>query len=188
MKSFIQKIIRDVNNLLYAYIGRFVLSERRLLEKIVILDEEILHELRAIRRELAPKPSTKSIGIKFSGALTMNTLTLSVGQSSIGTITPLLADGVTPSGGAVSNPSFSIPPDPSFSAVDNADGTVTITGLAVSAATVTGTASATVTDTDNAVSSFSQSFTVTVTAGTTPPVATTASIGVSFSTPTPVTA
>lgn len=119
----------------------------------------------------------------------MNSLTLAVGQSSTGTIIPLLADGITPSGGAISNASFSITPDPSFSAVDNADGSVTIVGLAVSASPVTGTASATITDHDGAVSTFSQSFTIVVTAGTTPPpTATTASIGVSFSTPTPVAA
>lgn len=115
-----------------------------------------------------------------------NVLTLNVGQSSTGTIVPLAADGITPSGGAVSNPVFSIPPDPSFSALDNGDGTVTITGLAASAAPVTGTATCTVTDTDGAVSTFSAFFTVNVTAVVPPPpVATTASIVVQFSTPTP---
>jgi hypothetical protein len=154
-------------------------------QEILHVEERILHELEELRPH---SHSTKSIAIHFSGETNMpnNVLTLNVGQSSIGTITPLLADGVTPSGGAISNPVFSIPPDPSFSATDNADGTVTITGIAVSAAPVTGTASATVTDTDGVVSTFSASFTVTVAAGTTPPpTATTASIAVSFSTPTP---
>ena len=113
----------------------------------------------------------------------MSAVTLNVGQSTIGTIIPLLADGVTPSGGTVSNASFVIPVDPSFAAVDNADGTVTITGTAASAAPETGTASAAVTDTDGAVSTFTTTFTVTVVAVTPPPVATTASIAVSFSTP-----
>jgi len=154
--------------------------------EILHVEEEILRQLHKLNPH---HQRTASISLQFSGDLIMNSLTLAVGQSSIGTITPLAADGITPSGGAVSNPSFSITPDPSFSAVDAADGTVTITGIAVSAATVTGTASATVTDTDGAVSTFSQSFTVTVVAGTTPPpTATTASIGISFSTPTPVAA
>jgi hypothetical protein len=151
--------------------------------EILHVEERILHELQ----ELHPHtPRTASISLQFSGETTMpnNVLDLNVGQSSTGTITPLLADGVTPSGGAISNAVFSIPPDPSFSATDNADGTVTITGLAVSAAPVTGTASATVTDGDGVVSTFSTSFTVTVAAGTPPPpTATTASIAVSFSIP-----
>lgn len=115
----------------------------------------------------------------------MNTLTLNVGQSSTGTITPLLADGVTPSGGTVSAASFSIPADPSFAATDNGDGTLSVSGVAASTAPVTGTASCTVSDLDGAVLSFSTSFTITVSAVVIPPVANTASIGVSFSTPTP---
>lgn len=114
----------------------------------------------------------------------MNTLILNVGQSSIGTITPLMADGVTPSGGTVSAASFSIPVDPSFAAVDQGDGTCLITGVAASATPVTGTATCSVTDSDGAVSTFSASFTITVSAVTPPPpVATTASIVVSFSDP-----
>jgi hypothetical protein len=154
--------------------------------EILHVEEEILRQLHKLNPH---HQRTASISLQFSGDLIMNSLTLAVGQSSIGTIIPLLADGVTPSGGAVSNASFFIPPNPSFSAVDNADSTVTIVGLAVSAATVTGTASTTITDQDGAVSTFSQSFTIVVTAGTTPPpTATTASIGISFSTPTPVAA
>jgi hypothetical protein len=167
-------------------------------QKILHIEEEILRETRETReiaqethreveeleRRLRPKRLTKSIAISFSGASTMNTLTLNVGQSSIGTITPLAADGVTPSGGTVSAASFSIPTDPSFGAVDNGDGTVTVTGLAASTSPVTGTASCTVTDTDGAVSTFTQTFTITVAGGPPPPPpATTTSIGVSFSTP-----
>jgi len=160
-------------------------------QEILHIEEALLRETRETHRDverierfLHPKRATQSIKVSFSGASAMNTLNLNVGQSSIGTITPLSADGVTPSGGVVSNATFSIPPDPSFTAVDNSDGTVTITGVAVSAAPVTGTANATVTDTDGAVSTFSASFTITVATGTvTPPTATTASIGVAFSTP-----
>lgn len=162
-------------------------------QEILHVQEEILRETREthrdveeIERRLLHPNLTKSIAIQFSGAITMpnNVLTLNVGQSSVGTITPLLADGVTPSGGTVSAASFSIPTDTSFAAVDNGDGTLTVTGTAVSAAPVTGTASATITDSDGAVSTFSTSFTITVAAGTTPPpVATTTSIAVAFSTP-----
>jgi len=160
---------------------------QKCLERLMLpirLLEEILHELRSIRRELAPKHFTQSIAIVFSGDFIMNTLTLNVGQSSIGTITPLAADGVTPSGGTVSAASFSLPVDPSITAVDNSDGTITITGIAVSVATVSGIASCTISDPDGAVSTFSQSFTVTVVGVTPPPPsATTASIGISFTTP-----
>jgi hypothetical protein len=161
-------------------------TEREILhveEQILRTEEQILHELHRLHPHL-----TASIVLQFSGASIManNTLSLTVGQSSVGTITPLLTDGVTPSGGTVSGATFSIPADPSFSAVDNGDGTLTVTGVAASAAAVTGTASATVTDTDSAVSTFTATFTITVIdAVVTPPPAeaTTASIVVSFSAP-----
>ncbi len=185
MKNFVQSCLVRLKNFLYHCVER-VMFPVLLLECILRSNEEILHELRSIHHELHPRRLTQSICVKFSGETTMpnNVLTLNVGQSSIGTITPLLADGVTPSGGTVSAASFSIPADPSFGAVDNGDGTLTVTGVAASAAPVTGTASCTVTDTDGAVSPFSTSFTITVSAVTPPPpVATTASIAVSFSDP-----
>jgi len=153
--------------------------------EILHVEEQILHELHELHPHV---PRTALIALQFSGEIAMpnNVLTLNVGQSSTGTIVPLATDGVTPSGGAVSNPVFSIPPDPSFSATDNTDGTVTITGLTVSAASVTGTATCVVTDTNGATGSFTQTFTITVNAGSPPPpTETTASIGISFSTPTP---
>lgn len=173
---------------------KLIQTEREILhveEAVLRREDEILHVeeenhriLEEIERRLRHPQLTHSIRINFSGAITMDTLTLNVGQSSTGTITPLGADGVTPSGGTVSAASFSIPPDPSFTAVDNGDGTCLITGVAASAAPVTGTASCTVTDPDGAVSTFSTSFTITVSAvAPPPPVATTTSIGVSFSTP-----
>ena len=113
----------------------------------------------------------------------MNTLALLIGQSSIGTVTPLEADGLTVTPGAVvSNQSWSIS-DPSLTLATNSDGTATVTGVADSAAPVTGSVSATVTDADGTVSSFSATFTVTVTGTTPPPQARTASIGVAFSQP-----
>jgi hypothetical protein len=141
---------------------------------------EILHAVREIRQQLLHRPLTARIAIDFGG--NMNALSLNVGQSSIGTITPLLADGVTPSGGTLSNVIWTFS-DPSTTMVVNPDNTATFTGVA--AGTASGTAACTVTDTDEAVAQFSQGFTVTVAAVVPPPPPTqlTQSIGVSFSTP-----
>jgi kumamolisin len=90
-----------------------------------------------------------------------NALTLNVGQTSQASIVPLLADGVTNSGGAVSGVTYSFS-DPSATVVLNSDSlTATVTGVAASTGAVTGTSSATVTDTDNAVSKWNQTFTIT---------------------------
>jgi hypothetical protein len=116
-----------------------------------------------------------------------NALTLNVGQASQASIQPLLADGITPSGGTLSAVSYSFV-DPSATVVLNADGlTATVTGVADSAGVaVSGSATATVTDTDQAVFTFTQAFTVTTIAVTPPPPAQlTQSIAVAFSTPTP---
>jgi len=153
-------------------------------EDEILRDERETHrEVEEIERRLCHPQITFGIAIKFSGASTMNTLVLNIGQSSIASIVPFLADGTTPSGGTVSGVTFSIS-DPSLTITDNGDGTSTITGIAASSAPVNGTASATVTDTDSAVATFTQSFTVTVNAPV-PPTQLTQSIGVSFSTPTP---
>lgn len=151
---------------------------------------EVRHELHIIRRELAPRRITQSITNIFSGANSMpnNVLVLNVGQTSIDTITPLAADGVTPSGGVLSNVQITFS-DPSATAVLNADNTVTFTGVAptTGGTPVSGLTAATVTDTDGAVAQFSQSFTVLVNAVTPPPPPTqlTQSIANVFSTPTP---
>lgn len=151
----------------------------------------VLHIVREIERELRPhpKPITASIAVQFSGELPMpnNALTLNVGQTSQASILPLLADGVTPSGGTLSAVSYTFS-DASATVVLNADGlTATVTGVADSAGVaVSGSATATVTDTDQAVFTFTQAFTVTTIAVTPPPPAQlTQSIAVTFSTPTP---
>ena len=155
---------------------------------------QILDELRKIHVDthriaqfLEPQPDTRSIAVRFTGAQMQpnNTCVLTVGQTSQASILPLLADGITPSGGTLSNVAYNFS-DPSATVVLNADGlTATVTGVAASTSgPVSGSASCTVTDTDGAVSTFSTSFTITITSGTvTPPAATTTSIAVSFSTP-----
>lgn len=89
-----------------------------------------------------------------------NVLVLNVGQTSQASIVPLLADGITPSGGVLSNVAYSFS-DPSATVVLNPDGlTATCTGVAASTGPVTGSATCTVTDTDGVVSQWTQSFTI----------------------------
>jgi hypothetical protein len=116
-----------------------------------------------------------------------NALTLNVGQTSQASIQPLLADGITPSGGVVSNVSYTFS-DPSATVVLNPDGlTATVTGVAASAGAVSGSASCTVTDTDGVVSQWTQTFTITTQAAAPPPppppARLTQSVAVEFSTP-----
>jgi hypothetical protein len=152
-------------------------SEERLLK-------DILEELIAIRRELRPKTITKGIAIKFTGDSMNNALALNVGQTSQASIQPLLADGVTSSGGVLSNVSYTFS-DPSATVVLNADGlTATVTGVAASAGPISGNAAATVTDTDGVVSTWNQAFTIT-TSAVVPPAQLTQSVAVQFTTPTP---
>ena len=111
-----------------------------------------------------------------------NSLVLTVGQTSTASIVPLLADGVTPSGGVLSKVSYNFS-DPSATVVLNSDGlTALATGVAASTGAITGSASCTVTDTDGAVSVWNQSFTITVNAPV-PPAQLTQSVAVQFSTP-----
>jgi hypothetical protein len=141
--------------------------------------EELLQDVREILARLPKPPRTTSIAVESPGAA-MNSLVLNVGQSSIATIVPLEADGVTQTPGAVvSAQTFTIS-DPSLTLTPNADGTATIAGVAASTGTISGTASATITDLDGAVAAFTQIFTVTVNAVV---VGLTTQIGVSFSTP-----
>lgn len=130
---------------------------------------------------------TASIANVFSGASAMpnNVLVFNVGQTSVDTITPLLADGTSPSGGTLSNVSVAFS-DPSATAVVQPDNTILFTGVADSAGVaVQGTTTATVTDTDGAVFTFSQGFTVTTVGPVTPPppAQLTQSIANVFSTP-----
>ena len=112
-----------------------------------------------------------------------NVLVFNVGQSSVDTLTPFLADGVTPSGGVVSNVTVNFS-DLSATAVVQSDNTILFTGVAASSGPVNGSASCTVTDTDSAVSTWNQAFTVTTNAPP-PPIQLTQSVQNVFSVPTP---
>ena len=154
-------------------------KQTHLLKRIDFTLEQLLHKL-------FPEPTTKSIAVHFTGATTMpnNVLVLNVGQTSQASIVPLLADGVTPSGGVLSNVAYTFS-DPSATVVLNPDGlTATVTGVAASTGPVTGSAACTVTDTDGAVSKWSQAFTIQTNA-VIPPNQLTQSVAVQFSTPTP---
>ena len=156
--------------------------ERRL-EQI----EKSLGRILHILRHLNHPQITRAIAVRFTGESVMpnNALTLNVGQTSQASIQPLLADGVTPSGGTLSAVSY-IFNDPSATVVGNADGlTATVTGVAASAAPVAGSASCTVTDTDGVVSTWTQAFTIQTGGNTPPPPPSqlTQSVAVQFTTP-----
>lgn len=148
----------------------------------------ILHELRQIKHELAPRRLTQSVAISFTGdsIMSVNALVFNVGQTAQATLLEFLADGVTPSGGVPSAVSFAFT-DPSATVVLNADGvSATCTGVAASTGPVSGIATFTVTDTDGVVSQWSQGFTIQTNAVTPPPPSQlTQSVAVSFSAPTP---
>jgi hypothetical protein len=150
--------------------------------------EEIRHELKEVLEILRPKHLTKSVANIFSGDLIMenNVLVFNVGQISTDTISPFLTDGVTPSGGVLSNVAVSFS-DPSATAVVQSDNTVLFTGVADSAGVaISGSTFFTITDTDSAVSTWTIPFTV-QTIGVTPPPSAqlTQSVSNVFSTPTP---
>lgn len=171
-------------------------EKRRLLRALLVIQAESLKVLREINHKLRFGPQTKSIAARFSspsdsgnpndlnipGESTMNDLVLIVGQSSTGTAVPLQADGVTPTPGAVVSAQVWTLSDPSLTATTNPDGSVTVAGVAESAAPVSGTLAATVTDPDGTVSELTTSFTVTVGAVPPPPVRT-VSLGVSWTPP-----
>lgn len=146
----------------------------------------IQQTLDQIALDLAPEPSTASIANRFTGDSPMadNALVFTVGQTAIDTITPLLADGVTLSGGVVSAVVITFT-DPSATFVLNADNTVTWTAVAAATAPVSGSTACTVTDTDGVVSTWNQPFTVLTNAPAPPPAQLTQSIANRFSTPTP---
>ena len=151
--------------------------------------KQILHAVKRIERDISRehKPLTASIAVQFTGDFVManNVLALNVGQTAQASIVPLLADGVTPSGGTLSNVAYSFS-DPSATVALNPDGlTATVTGVAPSTGPVTGTATCTVTDTDGVVSTWSQPFTVQTSAVAPPSSQLTQSVAVEFSTPTP---
>lgn len=113
-----------------------------------------------------------------------NQLVFNVGQLSTASIQPLLADGITPSGGTLSNVAYNFS-DPSATVVLNPDGvTATCTAVAPSNGPVTGTATCTVTDTDGVQSNWTQTFTITTNAASGGQL--TQSVAVVFGPPTPV--
>jgi len=156
---------------------------RQELREIERKEDEILDLLKSNPN---PNPLTRAIAVIFTGDNPMlnNTLVLNVGQTSQASIVPLLADGVTPSGGTLSAVSYTFS-DPSATVVLNADGlTATVTGVAASTGAVSGSAACTVTDTDGVVSTWTQTFTIQTNA-VVPPAQLTQSVAVQFSTPTP---
>jgi hypothetical protein len=162
-------------------------EETHALHELIHLNQRILHELEAIRRELQHQPLTAAIAVEFSGenqTMSANALVFNVGQTSQASIVPLLADGVTPSGGVLSDVAYSFS-DPSATVALNSDGlTATCTGVAASTDPVSGSASCTVTDTDGVVSTWTQAFTIQTNAVAPPPPSQlTQSVVVEFSTP-----
>ena len=158
----------------------------RLEHEVHELQKRVEHLEREVRRLEHPKRTTQSIAIRFTGDSIManNVLALNVGQTSQASIVPLLADGVTPSGGVLSAVSYTFS-DPSATVVLNSDGlTATVTGVAASAGPISGSASATVTDTDGVISVWNQAFTI-QTGAVVPPAQLTQSVAVQFSAPTP---
>src|ERR1017187_3316930 len=149
---------------------------------------EILEGVHELLRRSKPKQLTASIAVRFTGATMSqpnNTLVFSVGDTSTAAFMPFLADGVTPSGGTLSNVSYTFN-DPSATVVLNADGfTATVTGVAASTGPVSGSASCTVTDTDGVVSTWTQAFTITTNGGVLP-MQLTQSVAVQFSDPAPI--
>jgi len=152
--------------------------------------EHLEHELSHLRREmrndavqvrqtllqivhlLKPKHViTASVVDVFSGDPPManGSLVFNVGQTSTDTVTPLLIDGVTPSGGVVSNLVVAAS-DPAFTAVVNGTNTILFTAVAPSTAgSVVVTRQCTITDTDGAVSNWTSSISVLVNASVPPP-------------------
>jgi hypothetical protein len=146
---------------------------------------EVLCELEEIREELQPQRLTRSVANVFSGDILManNVLVFNVGDTSVDTLTPFLADGVTPSGGAVSNVVVTFS-DPSATAEVQPDNTILFTGVADSGGlAVSGSTSLTITDTDGVVSTWNVPFTVQTSAVVVPPQQLTQSVANVFSTP-----
>lgn len=160
---------------------------------------ELQHEIDVLRREVEQlrkefhwlkrvickilEIGTESVVNVFSGEnMADNALVFNVGQTSIDTLTPRLADGFTPSGGAVSNVAVNFS-DPSATALVQPDNTILFTGVAASTGPVSGTTTCTVTDTDGVVSQWTIPFTVQTNAVAPPPQQLTQSVANVFSEP-----
>lgn len=165
------------------HILRDLEENHRLVKKIEVELSHVAHVVRKIEKELLPQPLTVSVANVFTGDLPMpnNVLVFTVSQTSTDTITPLLADGVTPSDGVVSNLRVAFSDD-SATAVVNGTNTILFTAVAPSIGPIAGTTICTVTDSDGAVSEWNQIFTVT-TNPVVPPIQLTQSVANVFSTP-----
>ena len=152
--------------LLHKYLPALLdeLNEQTAIQKVqTALLSQILDALTSAPTLTASAPIIVS-GEKMAN----NTYSMNVGQSQAGVITPFLADGVTPSGGVVSNTvvTFSDASATFVLAADNV--TITFTGVAASTGAVSGSVAFTVTDTDGVVSQWTDAITVTV-SGVVPP-------------------
>lgn len=156
--------------------------ERRL-EHIEHMIGRLEWMVEKIIQRLNQKPLTAAIAVLFTGESIMaNSLVLNVGQTSTASIQPLLADGVTASGGVVSAVTYTFS-DPSATVVLNPDGlTALVTGVAASTGAISGSAACTVTDTDGVVSTWTQAFIIQTNA-VVPPAQLTQSVAVNFTTP-----
>ena len=112
-----------------------------------------------------------------------NVLVLNVGQTAIDTLTPRLADGITPSGGVISNVVVTFS-DPSATAAVQPENTILFTGVAASVGPISGSTALTITDTDGVTSTWNVPFTVQVNAPI-PPAQLTQSVANVFSVPIP---
>lgn len=144
---------------------------KNLLKDILEVEKEILHEV---------KPNTKTLILQFkTGDKIMADLSLKVGQTSILTMFPGEADGVTVTPGATLSGQTVAFTDPSCTVVKNPDGTFTFTAVAPTTADASGSANASATDADGTVTPVSKAFTVSVAAAT----ARTSTLILSFSAP-----
>ena len=172
----------------YARILKEILDTLKSLYRLQHREIEVLLDVRDDVREILaliePKTLTAGIAVRFTGANMDNALVFTVGQTSQASIMPFLADGITPSGGALSSVLYTFS-DPSATVVINSDGlTATCTAVAASGGPIAGSATCTVTDTDGAVSQWTQAFTI-ATNAVVPPAQLTQSVAVQFSVPTP---
>ena len=173
----------------YARILKELLDTLKSLYRLQHREIEVLLDIRDDVRKIVvliePKTLTAGIAVRFTGAnMADNALVFTVGQTSQASIMPFLADGITPSGGALSSVLYTFS-DPSATVVINSDGlTATCTAVAASGGPIAGSATCTVTDTDGAVSQWTQAFTI-ATNAVVPPAQLTQSVAVQFSVPTP---
>lgn len=179
-----QRLLREIIEELQ-HIRRDVHSSLNVLYDQRTLIQGISSNVRSILILIKPKQLTHSIVVRFTGASMQpnNTCVFNVGDTAPVNILALLADGITPSGGTISNAAYNFN-DPSATVVLNPDGlTAVATGVADSGGVaVKGTATCTVTDTDGVVSQWIQDFTIT-TKGVAPPQQLTQSIAVQFGDP-----